>query len=71
MRWLRQLFREWIAKRNNTWHRNGYDWAAGKLLRDQMPEVVEAQLPTDVSDSFDRGVNDALRAWYALQPPKP
>jgi len=67
---LREWFRNWAAARDRTWYRNGYDWAAGCLLRDQMPSVVEEQLPTDVSDSFDRGVVDALRAWYDLHPDK-
>mgnify|MGYP003425252114 FL=1 len=64
---VRGWFRAWAASRERLEHRRGYDWAAGQLLRGEIPWVIEAQLPTDSADSFDRGITDALFDWHAFQ----
>lgn len=64
---VRGWFRAWVASRERQEHRRGYDWCAGNLLRGQLPSCIEAQLPTDSADSFDRGITDALFDWHALQ----
>lgn len=42
-------------------HGNGFDWAAGELLRGRDPDSIERQLDWMHPCSFDEGVMDALR----------
>lgn len=52
--------------------KNGYDWAAGDLLRGVPPAVIESSLncPFDEDRSFDQGARNALIDWGRLNEKK-
>lgn len=63
-----QIPTSWITKwkrlRQEIWQDEGYDWAAGMLLRGGTTEETLSYIQTGSgADSFDQGVVEACREW--------
>ena len=70
--WLVQRWSNYLASKKEERYREGFDWAAGVLLREEMvPEELERQVHTwefdhEQEEAFDKGVLAAiaaLRRW--------
>ena len=52
----------WKRSRQGKWCDEGFDWAAGMLLRGATKEEIEGYLSSSC-DAFDQGVIEAIREW--------
>lgn len=69
------MIRAWLARRAENArlraYKQGWDWAAGRLLEGEAPEEVEkwAEYGRDFDgpNPWDQGIADACRAWPAAE----
>lgn len=70
---VQNLLAMWRAAQSRRRFEDGWDWAAGELLRGRSVDSVREQLThnlfNDDPDSahFDKGANAAVEAWLAMR----
>ena len=63
---MKQWFRNMAEEAKERAYLDGYDWAAGRLLRGEVSiEQIELRAVGAESDPFDRGATAAALAWSA------